>query len=185
MKATDILMDEHRVIERVLSVLELATDRLEAGEQVEPGLFIDAADFIRNFADGCHHRKEEGVLFVAMNEAGMPADSGPIAVMLAEHVQARAYTRALLEGAEKMQAGDAAATDQVVQNARSYAALLRQHIAKEDQILFPMADNVLAAPARQEKLLAEFERVEAEEAGADVHDRYVALADELERQIGA
>ncbi|MGE5602975.1 MAG: hemerythrin domain-containing protein, partial [Nitrososphaerales archaeon] len=65
MQATDILMEEHRVIERVLTSLERAAVRLDNGEAVRPGFFVDAADFVKGFADGCHHKKEEGVLFTA------------------------------------------------------------------------------------------------------------------------
>ena len=184
MKATQILMDEHRVIERVLTVLEAAVSRLEAGESIDAGLFMDATEFIREFADGCHHRKEEGVLFKAMNAAGMPADSGPVAVMLAEHERARAYTRGLLEAAEKMQAGDTDAVERVIGNARGYAVLLREHIAKEDTVLFPMAATVIPA-SEHEQLLAEFERVEEAETEEGVHDKYVAFAGKLERQVGA
>ncbi len=182
MKATQILMDEHRVIERVLAAIEAAVARLESGGQVDPAFFIDATEFIRGFADGCHHHKEEGVLFEAMNAAGMPKDQGPVAVMLSEHEQARAYTRGLREGAEKMQAGDADAVAQVVRNAKGYAALLRQHIAKEDQILFPMAEGVIPK-TQHDQLLADFDRVEHEETGEGVHEKYLALADKLEKQV--
>ncbi|RPJ01063.1 MAG: hypothetical protein EHM39_03845, partial [Chloroflexi bacterium] len=72
MKATEILMDEHRVIERVLTALESAARRVEAGQALRPDFFVDAADFIRGFADGCHHMKEEGVLFKTMEDYGVP-----------------------------------------------------------------------------------------------------------------
>ena len=66
MEATEILMAEHRVIERVSPTLEAGAARVDAGQPMRPGFFVDAADFIKGFADGCHHRKEEGVLFTAM-----------------------------------------------------------------------------------------------------------------------
>ena len=94
---------------------------------------------MKNFADGCHHKKEEGVLFVALVENGMSKEAGPVAVMLAEHEEGRRLTCAMREGAERVQAGDQTAISQVVQNALGYATLLRQHIQKEDRILFPMA----------------------------------------------
>ena len=91
MQATDILMQEHVVILRVIGALEIETDRLAARQAVRPGFFLDAADFIKGFADGCHHRKEEGVLFEAMVGAGLPRQGGPIPVMLAEHEQGRSF----------------------------------------------------------------------------------------------
>src|SRR4030067_775898 len=101
MEATDILMAEHRVIERLLAVLNTATERLEQGQPLLPGFFIDASDFIKGFADGCHHRKEEGVLFEAMVSHGMPRLGGPIAVMLADHEQGRSFTRGMRAAAQK------------------------------------------------------------------------------------
>ncbi len=183
MEATDILMSEHSVIVRVLDVLSTATDRLEQGQPVRPGFFIDASDFIKGFADGCHHRKEEGVLFEAMVANGMSRLGGPIAVMLADHEQGRSFTRAMRSAAEKLQAGDASAREAVVFNARGYVSLLRQHIMKENHILFPMADQVIP-PADQAKLTEDFERVEHEETGEGVHEKYMALAARLEHEMG-
>ena len=95
MEATEILMQEHRLIDRVLTTLEAGAARVDAGQPMRPGFFIEATDFVKGFADGCHHRKEEGVLFTAMVDSGLPRESGPIAVMLAEHEEGRVYTRGL------------------------------------------------------------------------------------------
>ena len=182
MKATEVLMDEHRVIERVLGALEIAAGRAERGDPVRPGLFLEAADFIMNFADGSHHHKEEGVLFKVMIEAGMPLEGGPIAVMLSEHEQARAYTRSLREAAERWEQGDDLARKKVAQAATSYAMLLRQHIAKEDRILFPMADQAIPA-SKHRQVMTDFANVESDEERAAVYTKYIGLADSLEQEI--
>jgi hemerythrin-like domain-containing protein len=183
MEATDILMAEHRVIERVLAVLNTAAERLEQGQPVRPGFFIDASDFIKGFADGCHHRKEEGVLFEAMVNHGMSRLGGPIAVMLADHEQGRSFTRGMRAAAEKLEAGDASAQEVVITNARGYVTLLQQHIMKEDNILVPMADRVIPV-ADHAKVAEDFERVEHEETGEGVHEKYLALAASLEGEMG-
>ena len=89
MKATEMLMSEHRIVEGVLTALEKATDRLEQKQSVRPGFFVEAAGFSKGFTDGCHHRKEEGVLFKALVRHGMSDTNGPVAMMLAEHDQGR------------------------------------------------------------------------------------------------
>lgn len=184
MEATDILSSEHRVIERVVSALEAAAAALESGRDVRASFFTDAADFISGFADGCHHKKEEGVLFLAMQAHGMPVQGGPIGVMLAEHEQGRIYTRAMRAAAEKLEQGDLNARASVIQNARAYASLLRAHIIKEDQILFPMAGRVIPA-SQHAQVTLDFERVEHEETGAGIHEKYLALAERLEQEAKA
>ena len=184
MRATELLMEEHRVIERVLNSLEAGADRLESGQAVRPEFFLSAVDFARGFADGCHHQKEEGVLFKHMEAKGIPVEGGPLGVMLAEHEQGRQYTRALRTAALELQAGDVQASKKIVQNARGYVTLLRQHIYKEDNILFPMADRVIPA-AQYDDVWEGFERVEHEETGEGVHEKYLALAETLEREINA
>ncbi|HEU4333054.1 MAG TPA: hemerythrin domain-containing protein [Candidatus Eisenbacteria bacterium] len=179
MKPTEVLVEEHRVIERVLTALETAAGRLAAGDTVPPEFFLRAADFIRGFADGCHHHKEEDVLFPALTAAGIPNEGGPVGVMLFEHEEGRRFTAAMRAGAERLKAGDAGARDEVVRNARGYVELLRDHIAKENNVLFPMADQVIRGGAAA-KMTESFEEIEREEQGD--HDRYLALAADLEQE---
>jgi len=184
MKATEILMDEHRLIERVLDALEHSANCLRTDATVRPGFFLEAADFLAGFADGCHHRKEEGVLFEEMVASGMPAQQGPIGVMLQEHEQGRAFTRAIREAARKLEQGDAQARSALVASAKGYVALLRDHISREDEVLFPMADQLIP-PERQDQVLRGFNRVEQHDAGPGAHQRFLALAERLEREAGA
>jgi hemerythrin-like domain-containing protein len=182
MQATDILMQEHRVIEGVLDTLQTATQMMDSNTLVRPGFFIEAADFIRGFADGCHHHKEEGVLFKMMVSNGMAEDSGPVGMMLSEHEMGRKFTRAMRSAAENWDHGDESARQEVLENARGYVALLRQHILKEDKILFPMADQVIPEVEHQ-AVFDGFEKVEHEETGEGIHEKYLALAGKLSEEL--
>jgi hemerythrin-like domain-containing protein len=102
--------------------------------------------------------------------------------MLMEHEQGRQFNRGMRAAAERLAAGDTSARAEVLRNARGYTALLRQHIMKEDQILFPIADQVIPQDA-QAQVAEGFEHVEHEETGEGVHERYLALADALEREV--
>jgi hemerythrin-like domain-containing protein len=102
--------------------------------------------------------------------------------MLMEHQLGRDYIRSLREAATRMQSGYESASSVVIQSARGYAALLRQHIYKEDNILFPMADRVIPI-AEQGQVWEGFEHVEHEETGEGVHEKYLTLAEALEREI--
>ncbi len=180
MKATEILISEHRMIERVIHALEIAATSLKNSKDVRPGFFVDAADFIKGFADGCHHKKEEGILFMTMAENGFPVEGGPISVMLLEHEQGRKLTRAMHEATLKL-VDDPAARVAVIENALGYAALMKQHIMKETNVLFPMADRLIPAKD-QEKMTESFEHFEHEETGEGVHEKYLALANALDQE---
>ena len=184
MTAIEVLMQEHRVIERVLDALEAAANHLDRQYPVRPAFFLEAADFIAGFADGCHHRKEEGVLFGAMITSGEPEHGGAIDMMLDEHEQGRAFTRAIRDAARRLAAGDAGASRDIVTNAKGYVALLRDHIAKEDEMLFPMADELLTQ-AQQEEMLRAFARVEHDDAGEGTHEKFLAIAENLESEAAA
>jgi hemerythrin-like domain-containing protein len=183
-KATEILKQEHRLIEQVLDCLEEAACRLDDGEEIEADFFIDAAKFVAGFADGSHHRKEEDILFVAMTAKDMPADSGPVAVMLHEHEQGRRLTAAFRSAAEQMKNGDAGAAMDVIHNVLDYVNLLREHIIKEDNVLFPMADQLVTGDDMH-VVSRKFEHALAEDEANGEIARYQTLALELSATLNA
>ncbi len=182
MKATEILMQEHELIQDVLNSLERGAQELSTGAEVPAQFFVDAADFIRGFADDTHHKKEEGVLFKAMERYGFSPQAGPVAVMLAEHNEARRFTQGLAESAQKLKRAEKGASGDVVMYALAYVRLLRQHIMKESNILFQMADNVIPRD-EQAQIEAGFQKVEREQIGPGVHEKYRALAGKLRGQV--
>jgi hemerythrin-like domain-containing protein len=174
-------MEEHRVIERVLYALEKASSRLSRGEDVYLRFFTGTTVFIKCYVDGCHHKKEEVVLFPALIENGLSKESGLIAMMLAEHEEGRRLAQMLRQSVERVQAGEVRKRDAIVENATSYIKLLRQHIAKEDKVLFPMADKVIPAP-QQEQIHKGYEQFERDEKGEEMHEKYYGLASRLEKE---
>lgn len=181
--AIDMLMGEHRLIEEALSALEGCARRIEQGGVVERSAIRDFADFFANFADKCHHAKEEDRLFVAMVEHGFARDSGPVGVMLFEHTEGRAHVGALRGiggGTGPLSEAERAA---VVEHALAYVPLLRQHIFKEDRVLYPMAERTLPASAFAQ-MHDDFARFEAEATGPLGHARFEALVRELVSTFG-
>ena len=182
MRPTEILSSEHRVIERVLGALDVAAGRIDAGQAVRPGFFVDAVRFIRDFADGYHHGKEEGVLFEALAQLGMPTNAGPVGMMLHEHTRARELTAGLDQAATRLAAGEDVA-HVVVDYARAYVELLTQHIFKEDRILFSMAAQMMP-PGEDGRVLEAFARVEDDQAAKGSKESLIALAQALCEEIG-
>jgi hemerythrin-like domain-containing protein len=184
-------MAEHAVIEDMLEITRTAARDLAQDGDVGMDLDIleQAVDFFRNFADKCHHGKEERHLFERLAERGMPKQGGPVGVMLAEHEQGRSHIRGMAEALGRIKDDrerdgslDRGAVNDLVGHALSYCDLLSAHIRKENDILFPMADQLLS-PEDQEELEEAFERVETEEMGEDVHEKYHHMVHELSDKL--
>ena len=182
MKATDILMQEHRAIERALNILDIAAKKLEEGETIPAGLIGDTMQFIRLFADRCHHGKEEGFLFPALERSGLPKESGPLAVMQTDHDEGRALVRSMGEGLRQIEAGNAGAVPRFCRDSRDFSSLLRAHIMKEDHVLFVMADMRLP-DAEKDKLTEDFMAAEASGEACRSKAELLRSLERIEREI--
>jgi len=183
MQPTTVLKNEHRVIEQVLHCLDAMVEQARAKGRVDAEDARNAVVFFRNFADRCHHGKEESRLFPALEEKGFDRENGPTGVMLTEHETGRGLLSRTEEAIEGAGRGEAAAVQEFIRYGAAYTELLKVHIRKEDHCLFPMADNVLSE-AEQDALLQSFHVVEAEDMGAGVHERFLELANALADKYG-
>ena len=178
MTPTHLLKEEHQIILFVIGAAEREVEDIDRTGKVDGEKVEKIIDFLRNFADRCHHAKEEDILFVRMEEKGVPSDSGPIFVMLREHEENRKNVAAMAGALPKAAAGEKSSVAAVRDNLSAYAGRLRAHIAKEDDVLYPMADRLFSGDD-QRRLAEAFEKVEKEEVGEGVHEKYHRLAEEL------
>ena len=168
----DVLSQEHQTILSVLGAMDAELQQLHRGAAIRTPFWTSALDFLEHYADRCHHGKEEQLLFAELERCGLPAEHGPTACMRSEHEQGRLGLRQM---AQALLAGDAKA---LARASGGYVTLLREHIDKEDRVLFPMARMMLDHEAVQ-RLRAGFERVEHVDMGEGAHLRYEQLARRL------
>ena len=177
-KAIEVLMNEHRLIEQALGSLETYAVEVRAGLAPARQIVGEYASFFRGFADGCHHGKEEDVLFRRLLERGFPRQSGPLAVMYHEHELGRAHVGALSGIAERPGSVQTPEVEALLASADAFVPLLRQHILKEDRILYPMALDVLSGP-ELDAMNTQFEEFEATMRVDGTYDALQALAERL------
>ena len=177
--ATQNLEDDHIHILRLIDLMELITHN----ETVDIVHLETIVTIIREFADGQHHAKEEQLLFPMLVEKGFSTENGPVAVMLHDHVQGREFVKGMAENIMQMKNGNHGAIQIVFANMTGYAALLRSHIGKENNVLFRMADQVIS-PAEQEQLLREFEQIELGQNQDKSKIEYAADIAGLEQYFG-
>lgn len=178
-----MLEAEHRVILKMVGVLGVLADALEAGKPVAPQMLRDLVEFMRTFADKCHHGKEEAHLFPALARRGVPTQGCPIGGLMHEHQKARALVAELDQAIQAhFQPTTPEAKTVVVRCLRDLATLYPNHIWKEDYMVFPMSGKVLSE-ADHLDLQRKFEAVEVE-IGCEVHQHLEALAENLQADAG-
>ncbi len=145
------LRKDHDIILKVINAMDILRTLLKEHSRGNNNtlntnlldIVKDTIDFAKNFTDRCHHGKEEHVLFPALNDAGMPKDEGPIAVMIREHKQAREIIDKIDSSVEGYRQGRSSIND-ILQGIEEYIMLMQHHIFKENNILFNIADMMLA-----------------------------------------
>jgi|CZCB01.1.fsa_nt_gi hemerythrin-like domain-containing protein len=169
-KATQDLRKEH---EAILHVLQILNKMMEPGSRDAESLlhyYGEVVYFLKIFVDKCHHGKEENFLFKELVNKGVPSEGGPVGVMLQEHAQGRNYIAQMgwnLDEKNIEGFNNAAAL---------YRDLLRQHIEKENNVLFMMADEAINEQ-EQNLLFEQFEQYEEDVIGSGVHEKLHAMID--------
>lgn len=161
---TKILLDEHQ---NILKVVRLITS---ASGNRDKKFFEAIIDFIKNYADRLHHGKEENILFPALcQNPNMHCD--PTMQMRYEHDEGRKFVKGMEDGLQDE------LWPEVIQNAHGYADLLNNHIFKEENILFPMAEDALDEPSKK-SILDKFSAHSRENKSE--HMRLLSILQELE-----
>lgn len=177
----DILTHEHKYILKVVHALSVIDEDLHRDGQVDVDLIQKVVRFMRNFADKCHHAKEEAVLFPAMEDKGVPKTGCPLATLRAEHDKGRKLVTTLKEAAEAYAAGRLDAAEEISNAIGGIRQLYPNHIWKEDEMVFPMAQRLFTLDELKQ-LINDFDKAESD-FGQD-HDQYIAFANEMELLLG-
>lgn len=148
-KSLEMLSEEHKNILQVIDAVFKECDELEKGKKLDVDFFKETIGFIRGYADKFHHAKEEDILFRELSKDDVEMHCNPMQQMLYEHDMGRGFVKDLKLGVELK---DASA---VIKNARAYGHLLQDHIFKEENILYPMANEILSSSVK-DNMLKEF-----------------------------
>ncbi len=180
MRSIDILVEEHKYIKMVLKGIRKHCIRIVHGGEIDFELFYNIIDFVRNYADKYHHKKEEDRLFNIMAEQlGLGVESGPIAGMLVEHDLGRSHILDLENALKECEKGNMDAKVDIIANAIGYERMLIKHIDKEDNAIYKHAERRLTKETL-EKLNEEFEAVEKDNENIAIRNKYIEFAKGLE-----
>lgn len=178
MTPTEDLINEHKAINVMLSIMSKIAEDIKANKEFYIKDVEQIVDFLQTFADKCHHCKEETSLFPALVLAGIPKENGPIGVMLQEHTLGRGYIKEIKRGLKNCKLGDTCSGELIMTSLTNYVSLLQNHIHKEENILFPIANKTLSEQ-KQKEISEQFEKIEEEVVGHGVHEQYHELLNQL------
>ncbi len=173
---TQILTEEHECISKVIEALKKECYGIQKGKKLDKLFFKQAVDFIKHYADSFHHAKEEDILFTYMREHLNELRCNPIEQMLIEHKLGREYIKKLSDGIKERK------KDKIARNTLGYCELLQDHIFKEDNVLYPMADEVLNK--KEQKLMRDkfYEVTQQKEFSALNLKKYLDFANLAEKR---
>lgn len=144
-KTLNIIRDEHRSIAAILHGMEYLVQRIRARrKKVDPRVFHAMLYYLDTFSERMHHPKEDQYLFKAMRERSAEADTH-IADLEEDHVRGADALRRLAQCLIRYEEGgeqEFAAFEREVENfVRNY----RDHMRKEEDVVFPLAERLLSA----------------------------------------
>ncbi len=179
--STASLRRDHDLIEKVVKSMETTIGLLRDGKTVPESILMPVIDFTKNFMDVCHHSKEENSLFPALEKAGMPTTMGPIAMMLMEHEMSRQYSKKMEASAETyLKTGDAT---QLIADMNEYSEHITQHLWKENNRLFMMAEARLQYVAEKvNEECSQIEETKLKDTGKTRAD-FEKIAEDLSKNI--
>lgn len=178
---TEILKDEHRILERMLRVFERHLQSLEKGGGPPSEVFKNMLHFFRTYAHGCHQRKEETLLFPKLVERGFAWDVGPIGAMLADHDLSYNELGGCAEGIRLYTVGDRRGREVLLRHGRRFITVLRDHIRTEEAVLFVMADSHFTE-RDQEELTAAFSAIQDDLTSCQASRGLIAMVEGHERR---
>lgn len=178
MKAIDTLRAEHRDISLMLEIMEAMSVRINSGQIVQRQDLDNMTDFLSVFVDQCHHAKEEQMLFPELELAGIPRNGGPIGLMMEEHELGREYVRNM--NRELLDYGNSGPSKlkELTGNMEAYIELFNEHINKENEILFRMADKLFSEEV-QDRLYYQFEELEENVIGVGKHEELHEILEKM------
>jgi hemerythrin-like domain-containing protein len=178
MQARGPLMIEHRLIERMLSVIKNALSKIESNHKVDP-VFVDiAVDFIQVYADHTHHGKEEDILFRELtNKRLSDKDRQIMNELIEDHVFGRKTTKALIAANSRYRNGDETALTDIIENLQTLIAFYPKHIKKEDKVFFP-SSRAYFTDQEDQAMLAEFFEFDRKM----IHEKYSSVVEGFENQ---
>lgn len=170
-------MREHRLIERMIKSLNAELIVIAETKKLNPGFVAVAADFLRTYADRCHHGKEEDILFRELARKDLSeGDRTAMQELVEEHEFARKTVTSLLQATDAYARGNIGVTDEATKFLKDLSGFYPRHIEKEDKRFFHPCMKYFT-PTEQHTMLREFWEFDRKM----IHEKYTKVIEGMAR----
>jgi hemerythrin-like domain-containing protein len=178
MQARGPLMMEHRLIERMISLIKHYLAQIEATRKIDSVSVDSVVDFIHMYADRTHHGKEEEILFRDLSKRPLSSeDQRVMKELIEEHTFCRQTNKELAEANMRYRNGDASALADIAGRLQTFVELYPKHIHKEDKVFFP-ASRTYFTDEEDQAMLAQFWEFDRQM----IHEKYKSVIEGLKKQ---
>ena len=179
MKPIGPLMREHRLIERMIALLDAGLKHITEKGEANVDLLITATDFLRTYADRTHHGKEEDILFRVLAKKQLTEDLSIVMnELITEHVRARNLVKSLVNARNNYATGNIDSLQDIISGIKELINLYPMHIRKEDKNFFYPAQEYLSKK-EQDDMLVEFWEFDRRL----IHEKYEQIVQNIELQL--
>lgn len=179
MKPTEDLMSEHKAITLMLNVMSNISESIKDKKVFYTNDVEKIVDFLSIYVDKYHRNKEESVFYPALLLTKCPTEEMPVGLLINEHSIGKGYLDEILCCVENCKIGSTFSGERIADCMANYVQLIQNHIRKEETDYFPLANKALSGEAQKE-ISKQFQLINDEFFGLDIHTRYDELLKSME-----
>jgi len=178
--AIEHLLEEHRLIDEMVDILDISVERLEGDNKPSMNVLGKEIAFCRDFINKMHEAKEEEALIPALHKCGYPLDRGPIWETLEDHRKGRSILRRWIASDKSAKEGQR--PEDFIKYASAYSLYLFEHIKEEEKGLFHAAELAITDEGKDE-LMENYSRLDKELTGKSGKKKYEKMLEELKKEL--
>ena len=177
MTPTENLTNEHKDIIELLNIMNKIAENIKSNNVFYTKDVEDIIDYLKHFIELSHNVKEK-IFYPALELSGIPIENESISIMLYEHALAQNYLNEISSSVENCKIGNDFSGEMLADNLNKYVVLIKNHIHKEEKIIFPIAIKELSEE-KQKEIYKQFKEIEEKIVSTGINKYYHKLLKKL------
>lgn len=178
MTPTENLTKEHKKINELLDIMSKIALKIKSNDVFYPNDVEEIVDYLIIIIDNNHHGKEDGVFYPELISSGIPKETAPLSIINYEHTTAKRYLKDISSCVVNCKIGNDFSGELLADSLTNYVTVTKNHIQREEEIVFPIANEVLSVE-KQNEILQRFDEIEQRNISNSFNDHFNKLLNKL------